>query len=79
MFETMRGLLIYAKEGEFDALFIEEGLIPQMAQVILRCFVQHDALVLKLTSKIVNKKEIVNDDMLYDLINYVIGTIKCFT
>ena len=27
----------------------------------------------------VNKKEITNDDFLYDLINYTIGSIKCFT
>lgn len=32
-----------------------------------------------LTSKVVNKKQINNDDMLYDLMNYAIGTIKCFT
>ena len=28
LFETMRGLLIYAKEGDFDKLFIDENLIP---------------------------------------------------
>ena len=28
LYETMRGLLIYAKEGEFDKLFVEENLIP---------------------------------------------------
>ena len=28
LFETMRGLLIYAKEGDFDKLFIEENLVP---------------------------------------------------
>jgi hypothetical protein len=28
LFETMRGLLIFAKEGEFDKMFIEENLIP---------------------------------------------------
>lgn len=27
LFETVRGLLIYAKEGEFDKLFIEENLV----------------------------------------------------
>lgn len=27
LFETVRGLLIYAKEGDFDKLFIEENLI----------------------------------------------------
>ena len=28
LYETVRGLLIYAKEGDFDKLFIEENLIP---------------------------------------------------
>ena len=27
LYETIRGLLIYAKEGDFDKLFIEENLI----------------------------------------------------
>lgn len=27
LFETVRGLLIYAKEGDFDKLFIEENLV----------------------------------------------------
>ena len=27
LFETVRGLLIYAKEGDFDRMFIEENLI----------------------------------------------------
>jgi hypothetical protein len=27
MFETVRGLLIYAKEGKFDFMFVEQGLI----------------------------------------------------
>ncbi len=31
LYETVRGLLIYAKEGDFDKLFIEENLIPQLA------------------------------------------------
>jgi len=32
-----------------------------------------------LTSQVVNKKLIANDDKVYDMINYTIGTIKCFT
>lgn len=28
LYETIRGLLIYAKEGDFDKLFIDENLIP---------------------------------------------------
>lgn len=79
LFETMRGLLIYAKEGDFDKLFIDENLVPQLAQVILKLYCEHSELILKLTSKTVNKKKILNDDQLYDLMNYVIGTIKCFT
>jgi hypothetical protein len=50
LFETMRGLLIYAKEGEFDKLFVEENLIPQLAQVILKCYCEHADLIIKLTS-----------------------------
>ena len=28
LYETVRGLLIYAKEKKFDQMFMEEGLIP---------------------------------------------------
>lgn len=62
LFETMRGLLIFAKEGEFDKLFIEENIIHQLAQVILMLYCEHSEFVLKLTSKTVNKKVITNDD-----------------
>lgn len=79
LYETIRGLLIYAKEGDFDKLFCDENLIPSLAQVILKIYCEHSDLVLKLTSKVVNKKHITNDDQIYDLMNYVIGTIKCFT
>ena len=79
LFETMRGLLIYAKEGEFDKLFVEENLIPQLAKVITKCYCEESALIVKLTSQVVNKKLIANDDKVYDMINYTIGTIKCFT
>jgi hypothetical protein len=27
LFETIRGLLIYAKEGKFDVMFLEQGLL----------------------------------------------------
>jgi hypothetical protein len=37
----MRGLLIYAKEGDFDKLFIEENLVPQLAQIILKLYCEH--------------------------------------
>lgn len=47
--------------------------------MILKIYCEHSDLVLKLTSKVVNKKQITNDDQIYDIVNYVIGTIKCFT
>jgi hypothetical protein len=75
----MRGLLIYAKEGEFDKLFIDENLIPPLADVITKCYCEHADLIVKLSSQVVNKKLITNDDKMYDMINYTIGTIKCFT
>jgi len=31
------------------------------------------------TTQVINKKEIGNDDLIYDLVNYTIGSIKCFT
>ena len=58
----MRGLLIYAKEGDFDKLFVEENIITQLAQIILKCYVEHADVILRLTGKTVNKKEIKNDD-----------------
>ena len=39
LYETVRGLLIYAKEGKFDSMFMEEGLIPQLCLVISKCFI----------------------------------------
>lgn len=62
LFETMRGLLIYAKEGEFDKLFIEDNLVPLLGSVIIKLYCDHSDLVLKLTSKTINKKLISNDD-----------------
>lgn len=34
LFETVRGLLIYAKEGKFDELFMDEGLVFLLSQAI---------------------------------------------
>jgi hypothetical protein len=62
LFETMRGLLIYAKEGDFDKLFIEDNLVPLLGTVIIKLYCDHSDFLLKLTSKIVNKKVITNDD-----------------
>ena len=39
LYETVRGLLIYAKEGKFDKMFMDEGLIPQLCYVISKCFI----------------------------------------
>ena len=41
LFETMRGILIYAKEGSHDLLFKEENLIPQLSKVMQTCFIDH--------------------------------------
>ena len=79
LYETMRGLLIYAKEGDFDKMFVEENLVQLLAQVIKRCYVENADLIIRLTSQVVNKKLIANDDKMFDLMNYAIGTIKCFT
>ena len=75
----MRGLLIYAKEGDYDRMFVEENLVQLLAQVIKRCYVENADLIIRLTSQVVNKKLIANDDKMFDLMNYAIGTIKCFT
>ena len=79
LYETIRGLLIFAKEGEFDKLFVEDGLITCLADIILKIYCENFDLVCKLLSKVINKKVIRNDDIIYDLMNYIIGTIKCFT
>lgn len=50
LYETIRGLLIYAKEGDFDKLFIEENLIDQLGKVIIKCYYEHSELIIKLTS-----------------------------
>ena len=45
LFETVRGLLIYAKEGKFDFLFIEEGLIKQLCLIISTCFIENSSQI----------------------------------
>ena len=50
LFETVRGLLIYAKEGDFDKLFIEENSIEQLAKVIMKCYYEHADFIIRLTS-----------------------------
>ena len=75
----MRGILIYAKEGSHDALFKEENMIPQLSKVMQTCFIDHSQIIVRLTSQVINKKEILNEDLIYDLVNYTIGSIKCFT
>lgn len=50
LFETVRGLLIYAKEGKFDAMFVEQGLIEQLCQVISKCFIENQAHIEDLLS-----------------------------
>jgi hypothetical protein len=41
LFETMRGILIYAKDEQNDCLFKEENLIPQLSKVMQTCFIDH--------------------------------------
>ena len=80
LYETVRGLLIYAKEGKFDRMFMDEGLIPQLCYIISKCFIEHgNPLLCDLLAHTVANKTIRNDDKVLDLLNYTIGTIKCFT
>jgi flavin-binding protein dodecin len=58
LFETMRGIFIYAKEGSYDSLFKEEGLIPSLSKVLQTCFLDHSQVIVRLTAQTVNKKEI---------------------
>ena len=46
LYETVRGLLIYAKEGKFDKMFMDEGLIPQLCYIISKCFIEHGSPLL---------------------------------
>jgi hypothetical protein len=78
LFETVRGVLIYAKDGKCDLLFKEEQLIESMGKIIKVCFIDNAENIMKLTSQVINKKEIGNDDMMYELMNFTIGSIKCF-
>ena len=79
LYETIRGLLIYAKEGDYDKLFISENLVEILGQLITNCYVQDYKVLLGLTSNMVNGKVISNDDKIVELMNYLIGSIKCFT
>lgn len=79
LFETVRGLLIYAKEGKFDEMFVEAGLIPQLCNVISTCYIEHSLQIADMLSTLVSGKLVKNDDKILDLLNYTIGTIKCFT
>lgn len=72
-------MLIYAKEGKFDEIFLEEGIPNQLAFLIKICFLENFELVSSLLATSVAGKEIKNDDKLLDLLNYAIGTLKCFT
>ena len=80
LYETVRGLLIYAKEGKFDQMFMDEGLIPQLCYVISKCFIEHgNPFLCDMLSSEVSGKVIRNDERVLDMLNYTIGTIKCFT
>jgi hypothetical protein len=79
LFETMRGILIYAKDSSHDLLFLHENLLPQLQKVLQACFLDHSQVIIRLTATVVNKKEIINEDLVYDLVNFTAGSIKCFT
>jgi hypothetical protein len=38
LFESMKVILLYAKEGQHDVLFSEEGLIPDIVSLVNHCF-----------------------------------------
>lgn len=78
-FETVRGLLIYAKEGKFDEIFIREGIVTQLVLLLKFCFIEHSDIVCMMLETTVGGKTIRNDDKMLDLLNYAIGSIKCFT
>lgn len=46
LFETMRGILIYAKEGKHDLCFKEENLLPLFSQIINNCFIDNSKFIL---------------------------------
>ena len=59
---------------------MDEGLIPQLCYIISKCFIEHGSPFLTdILSQTVANKTIRNDDKVLDLLNYTIGTIKCFT
>jgi len=60
---------------------MEEQLIPQLSMVISKCYLTPEAYTLvgdKLSVNVAGKK-IQNDDKINDLLNYTIGTLKCFS
>jgi hypothetical protein len=58
---------------------VEVGLIPQLCAVISKCFIEYQAQTEDLLSQVVAGKLVHSDEQLLDLLNYTIGTIKCFT
>jgi hypothetical protein len=56
LYETIRGLLIYSKEGKHDILFKEENLIILMGRVVSECLNEHAALIVTQTTKTVSSK-----------------------
>jgi hypothetical protein len=58
---------------------LDEGIPTQLAFLIKNCFLENFELVSTLLATTVAGKDIKNDDKLLDLLNYAIGTLKCFT
>ena len=61
-------------------MFMDEGLIPQLCYVISKVFIEHGSPFLcDALSSYVAGKRVSNDEKVLDMLNYTIGTIKCFT
>lgn len=50
-----------------------------MKEVLQVCIIEHAETIVRLTSQVVNKKEILNEELVYELAQYTVGSIKCFT
>lgn len=60
-------------------MFKEEGIIPALGKIIDICFVEKSDFILKFLKQTINKNVITNEDKIYELVSYTMGSIKCFT
>ncbi len=66
----------YSKGTENDKIFKEEKALTILAEIINTCFNQQLETIMELTKKKVGTQVISNDDNLFDLVIYSMGTIK---